>query len=123
MPNFNLFATSTKNETPTTAIKKKKYQSPNQKKRDHTSKQIYLQKKVETLSSEESSEKTLVIDKKSKKPVTHDRFKCEQCDERLHTKNCLLNHMISEHNQPSDVLECDYCKFKTSRKTGLKIHI
>ena len=31
--------------------------------------------------------------------------------------------MIIEHNQPGDVFKCDYCKFKTSRKTGLKIHI
>ena len=123
MPNFNFSVTSTNKETPTTAIKKKKYKSPSQKKRDHTRKQIYLRKKVETPSSEESFEKPLVIDKQSKKPVTHDRFKCEQCDERLDTKNCLLNHMISEHNQPGDVLECDYCEFKTSRKTGLKIHI
>ena len=63
-----------------------------------------------------SFEKPLVINKQSKQPVTHDRFKCEQCDERLDTKNCLLNHMISEHNQPGDVLECDYCEFKTSRR-------
>ena len=64
-----------------------------------------------------------MIEKPSKKPVTHDRFKCEQCDKRLDTKNCLTNHMISEHNQPGDVFRCDSCEFKTSRKTGLKIHI
>ena len=123
MPNFNFSVASTNKETPTTAIKKKKYKSPSQKKRDHTRKQIYLQKKEEIPSSEDSFENPAVIEKPSKKPVTHDRFKCEQCDKRLDTKNCLTNHMISEHNQPGDVFRCDSCEFKTSRKTGLKIHI
>ena len=85
MLNFNFSVTSTNKETPTTAIKKKKCKSPRQKKRDHTRKQIYLQKKEEIPSFEDSFENPAVIEKPSKKPVTHDRFKCEQCEEKLET--------------------------------------
>ena len=64
-----------------------------------------------------------MIEKPVKKHVTHDRFKCEQCKERLDTRNCLTNDMISEHNQPGEVFKCDGCKFENSRTTGLKIHM
>ena len=39
------------------------------------------------------------------------------------TKNCLTNHMISEHKQPCEVFKCDACEFETSRKMGLTIHM
>ena len=57
-----------------------------------------------------------------KKTVTHEIFKGEECGERLDTKNCLTNQMISDHNQPWEVLKSDACDFLTSIKTGLKIH-
>ena len=57
-----------------------------------------------------------------KKPVTHYRFKCDECGERLDTKNYLTNHMISEHNHEGDIFNCDVCDFSTSRKVGLTIH-
>ena len=41
---------------------------------------------------------------------------------KLETKNCLTNHMISEHNRPGEVFKCDACEFEISRKPGLKIH-
>ena len=78
---------------------------------------------VEIPSSEDSFEKPAVVEKPVKKPVTHDRFKCEQCEKRLDTKNCLTNHMISEHKQPGEVFKCDACEFETSRKMGLTIHM
>ena len=48
-----------------------------------------FRKKVEIPTSEDSFEKPAVIEKPVKKPVNHDRFKCEQCEERLDTRNCL----------------------------------
>ena len=78
---------------------------------------------MEIPSSEDSFEKPVVVEKPVKKPVTHDRFKCEQCEKRLDTKNCLTNHMISEHKHPGEVFKCDACEFETSRKTGLTIHM
>ena len=57
-----------------------------------------------------------------KKTVIHERFKCEECGERLETKNCLTNHMISEHKQPGEVFKCGDCNFSTSRKMGVMIH-
>ena len=46
MPNFDFSVHSKKKEAPKNAIKKKKYKSTSQRKRDHTKKQKYLQKKV-----------------------------------------------------------------------------
>ena len=59
------------------------------------------------------------VDKKS---VTNDRFKFNECGERLDTKNYLTNHMISEDNHEGDILNCYVCNFPTSRKVGLSIH-
>ena len=56
-----------------------------------------------------------------KKTVIHERFKCEECGERLETKNCLTNHMISEHKQPGELVKCDNIDFFTLKKAGLKI--
>ena len=72
---------------------------------------------------EDSFEKPAVVEKPVKKAGTHERFKCGQCEERLDTRNCLTNHMISDHNQPGEVFKCDACEFETSRKTILKIHM
>ena len=54
--------------------------------------------------------------------MTHDRFKCDECGERLDTNNYLINHMISEHDHEGDTFNCDVCDFSTSRKVGLTIH-
>ena len=78
---------------------------------------------VEIPSSEDSFEKPVVVEKPFKKHVTHDRFKCEQCEKRLDTKNCLTNHMISEHKQPDEVFKCDACKFDYYKKAEIKVHI
>ena len=85
MPNFDFSVDSTKKEAPTHAVKKKKYKSPSQKKRDHTRKQKYFQKKMEIPITKNSFEKPAVNEKPVMKPVTHDRFKCEQCEEKLET--------------------------------------
>ena len=58
----------------------------------------------------------------NKKAVTHDRFKCSECGERLDNKNYLTNHMIREHNQDGEVFTGDTCDFSASRKVGLWIH-
>ena len=51
-------------------------------------------------------------------------FKCEQCEERLDTRNCLTNHMISEHNQPGEFLNVMAVNMKIKKKkTGLKNHV
>ena len=78
---------------------------------------------MEITTSEDSFEKPAVIEKPFKKPGTLDWFKCEHCEERLDTRNCITNHMISKHNQPGEVFKCDGCEFETSRKTGLKIQM
>ena len=72
--------------------------------------------------TEDSFEKPVVIEKPVMRLMTHDRFKCEQCEEKLETQNCLTNHMISEHSRQGEVFKCDACEFETSRKPGLKIH-
>ena len=58
-----------------------------------------------------------------KKPVKHERFKCDTCGENLDTKNYLTNHMISKINHPSEILTCQLCEFMTTRKTCLNMHI
>ena len=58
-----------------------------------------------------------------KKPVTHYRFKCNTCGEKLDTKNYLTNHMIGKINHPGEILTCQLCEFMTSRKTCLTMHI
>ena len=63
------------------------------------------------------------MSQKHKKPVTHERFKCRTCEENLETKNCLINHMITTHNQQGEIFSCDLCKFETSRKASLTMHL
>ena len=58
-----------------------------------------------------------------KKPVKHERFKCDTCGENLDTKNYLTNHMISKINHPGEILTCQLCEFMTARKTCLTMHI
>ena len=58
-----------------------------------------------------------------KKPVTHERFKCNVCSENLDNKNLLTNHMIAEHYHPGELFSCALCDFITSRKAGLDIHV
>ena len=61
-------------------------------------------------------------EKTTKKVVTHDRFKCEKCGERLDNKNSLTVHMIRKHKEPGEILSCDVCNFETPRKVCLNIH-
>ena len=121
--NFNFSASSTKEDI-LSDVKKKKYKSPSQKKRDYVRKQNYLKQKLEVPNSKDESEKPDIMDalKMTKNPVTHDRFKCEQCGEKLDTKNCLTTHMISKHNEPGEIFTCDLCEFTTSRRVSLNIH-
>ena len=56
MPNFDFYVDSKKKEAPISSIKKKKYKSPSQRKRDHTRKQKFSQKKVETTTYEDCFE-------------------------------------------------------------------
>ena len=123
IPNFNFSASSSKKKTPSGATKKTKYKSPSQKKRDYLRKQIYLKQKLDVPRSKDSSEKSEVTEEKdTQKHVTHDRFKCEQCGEKLDNQNYLTNHMIRKHKEPGTILSCDICDFTTSRKISLNIH-
>ena len=108
IPNFNFSASSSKKETPSVATKKTKYKSPSQKKRDYLRKQIYLKQKLDVPKSKDSSEKSEVTEEKdTQKHVTHDRFKCEQCGEKLDNQNYITNHMISKHKEPGKIFSFD----------------
>ena len=61
--------------------------------------------------------------RKHRKPVAHERFKCDICKENQDNKNDLTIHVISEHDHPGEILTCDLCHFMTSKKTCLSIHI
>ena len=117
MQHFNFSVFSTKKENPASAINKKNYKYPSKNKRDHSRKHYHL----EIPGYEDYFKKPVIIENPFKKPVTYDKYKCEQCGKRLNTKNYLTNHMISDHKQPGEVFKCDACDFTISRRTGLKI--
>ena len=70
--------------------------------------------------TEDSFEKPVISEELVKKTVTHERFRCEECGERLDTKKCLTNHMISEHKQPGEVLNVMIVTFQLQEKRALR---
>ena len=126
--NFSLeFAKGFEKEQPSNISERKK-KSPSTIRRNKLRREKYLKRKtVDETPTEEISVPSELKDTPppppTKKTVTHDRFKCQQCGEKLDTKNCLSNHMISEHEAEGEIFTCDICDFSTSRKVSLQIHI
>ena len=122
--NFSLEFAKEK-EQPSNIMERKK-KSPSTIRRNNKRREEYLKRKTE----DKTISETLILPSEpketpqtTKRNVTHDRFKCDQCGEKLDTQNCLTNHKIIEHEAPGEIFNCDICDFLTSRKNGIQIHI
>ena len=93
-----------------------KKQSPSTLKRNNLRKKAFLAKKAE----EKQAEKQLV---KSPAKPSERKFKCNQCDNEVSSKDCLDTHMGEEHNAHNAKISCKECDHALKTTDDIEEHV
>ena len=97
------------------SVKGPKKQSPSTLKRNNLRKKAFLAKKAE----EKQVEPQLV---KSPANCSEKKFKCNQCDHEMSSKDSLDTHMAEEHNAHNAEIPCKECGHVSKNPDDMKQH-
>ena len=98
------------------SFKGPKKQSPSTLKRNNLRKKAFLAKKAE----EKLAKPQLV---KSPATCSENKFKCNQCDHEMSSKDSLDTHMAEEHDAQTAEIPCKKCDHVSKTPDDIKQHV